>query len=89
MLIHKFHLAVIVTDVNGCEGTSSVLITQLPSPSTPVISSLSGSTTFCKSDSINLDAGVYSDDFLSNIYGVTEILHNKLQLTLPVVILSG
>ncbi len=51
-------ITVTVTDINGCNGNTSILVTVNSNP-TPSITP-SGATTFCNGGSVDLDAGAFS-----------------------------
>jgi len=58
-LVHHYSMYVTVVDYNGCRGIDSVEITVNPSPKAPVITSFSGSSSFCMGSTITLDGGGY------------------------------
>ena len=59
LLIHNYNVTVTVMSPNGCKGTATVQVNEYPSAPQPVITSLSGNTSFCYGDSTTLDAGSY------------------------------
>ncbi len=58
--------SVTVTDVNGCTGTASIMITINPSAIPIPVITPSGATTFCQGGSVVLDAGSFVTYYWSN-----------------------